>query len=154
MEHPHFPNARSQCRKLEKTELKYARYTNHLRYSLRCLHNNLIPNDLHLKPKLRDPKSRKILDKAIRLLLQNRIREKHYIRKNLQPSIKQTTDNLSDTLTQEHFTKMQEIHSKTYKYELEKTKERQLKTFNTLYRKRKDNQQKEIDEQITTTVGH
>ena len=89
----------SQCRKLEKTELKYARYTNHLRYSLGCLHNSLIPNDLYLKPKLQDPKSRKILDKASRLLLQNRIHENHNIRKDLQSSIKQTTDNLSDTLT-------------------------------------------------------
>ena len=36
---------------LKNTELKYTRYTNHLWYSLRCLHNNLIPNDLCLKPK-------------------------------------------------------------------------------------------------------
>ena len=94
--HPQFPNAEN----LTKTELRYARYTNHLRYSLRCLHNNLIPNDLCLKPKLQDPKSRKILDKASRHLLQNRIHENHYIRKNLQSSIKQATDNLSNTLTQ------------------------------------------------------
>ena len=47
---------------------------------------------------------------------------------------------------------MQEIHSKTYKHELGKSKERQLKKFNTLYQKRKDNQQKEINEQTTTTV--
>ena len=47
---------------------------------------------------------------------------------------------------------MQEIHSKTYKHELEKSKERQLKKFNTLNQKRKDNQQKEINEQTTTTV--
>ena len=59
----------SHCRKLEETELKYARYTNHLRYSLRYFHNNLIPNDLYLKPKLPDPKSHKILDKASRFLL-------------------------------------------------------------------------------------
>ena len=47
---------------------------------------------------------------------------------------------------------MQEIHSKTYKHEVEKTKERQLKKFNTLYQKRKGNQQKEINEQTTTTT--
>ena len=82
----------SQCRKLEKTELKYARYTNHLRYSLRCLHNNLIPNDFYLKPKLQDPKSHKMLDKASRPLLQNRNHENHYIRKTYShPSNKQQT---------------------------------------------------------------
>ena len=74
------------------------------------------------------------------------------MRKNLQSSIIQTTDNLSDTLTQEHFTQMQEIHSKTYKHELGKRKESQLKKFNTLYQKRRDNQQKEINEQTTTTI--
>ena len=31
-----------------KKEFKYVRYTNHLRYSLRCLHSNLIPDDLSL----------------------------------------------------------------------------------------------------------
>ena len=142
----------SQWRELERSELKCARYTNHLRYSLRSLHNNLITNDLYLKPKLQDPKSRKILDKSSRLLLQTRIHENHYIRKNLQSSVKQTTDNLSDTLTEEHFTHMQEIHSKTYKHELEKTKELQLKKCNTLYQKRKDNQQKEINKQTATTI--
>ena len=47
---------------------------------------------------------------------------------------------------------MQELHSKTYKHELRKTKERQLKKSNTLYRKKEDNQQKAIDEQTTTTI--
>ena len=139
----------SKCRKLEKTKLKYARYTNHLRYSLKCLHNNLFPNDLYLTPKLQDPKSRKILDNASQRLLQNRIHENHYMRKNLQSSIKQTTDNLSDTLTQEHFTQMQEIHSKTYKHELEKIKERQLKKFNSIS-KEKRQPTKKINEQTTT----
>ena len=55
-------------------------------------------------------------------MLQNRIYENPYITKDLQSSIKQTTDNLSDTLTQEHFTQMQEIHSKTYKHGVEKKK--------------------------------
>ena len=104
----------------------------------------LKPNDLYLKPKLQHPKSGKILDKASRLLLQNRIHENHYIKKNLQSSFKQITDNLSDTLTQEHFTQMQEIHSKTYKHELEKTKERQLKKFNTLYQRENTTNKKEL----------
>ena len=74
------------------------------------------------KPKLQDPKSCKILDKISQLLLENRIYEYHYIRKNLESSIKQTTHNLSGTLTEEYFTQMRDIHSKTYKHELEKNK--------------------------------
>ena len=71
-----------KCREVEKTQLKHARYTKHLRFSLRCLHNNLIPNDLYLTPKMQDPKSGKILDKTSRLLLQNRINENHNIRED------------------------------------------------------------------------
>ena len=48
------------------------------------------------KQNYKTPKMRKILDKASRLLLQNRIHENYYIRKILQSSIKQTTDSLSD----------------------------------------------------------
>ena len=70
------------------------------------------------------------------------------------PTIIDQTNNRQSvrTLTQEHFTQMQKIHSKTYKFELEKTKERQLKKFNALYQKKKDNQLKEINEQTTTTI--
>ena len=42
-------------------------------------------------------------------------------------SIRQIADSLSDTLTQEHFTQMQEIQSKTYKHG--KTRVPQLKKF-------------------------
>ena len=122
----------SKCRQLEKTQLKLSRYTNHLRFSLRCLHNNLIPNDLYLKPKMQDPKSRKILDKASRLLLQNRIHENHNIRKTLQSSIEKTKWELSNTLNQEHLSYIQKIHNSTYQKELAKAKERQLKKFTKL----------------------
>ena len=40
-----------------KTELKYARYTNHLQYSLRCLHNNWFPNDLYLNQNCKTQKA-------------------------------------------------------------------------------------------------
>ena len=126
----------SKCRQVEKTQLKHARYTNHLRFSLRCLHNNLIPNDLYLKPKMQDPKSRKILDKASRLLLQNRIHENHNIRKTLQSSIQKTKWELSNTLNQEHLSYMQKIHNSTYQKELAKAKERQLKKFTKLHVKK------------------
>ena len=33
-----------KVRRLERTEVKYANYTNHVRFSLRYLHNYLLPN--------------------------------------------------------------------------------------------------------------
>ena len=141
-------SALSKCRQLEKTQLKSARYTNHLRFSLRCLHNNLIPNDLYLKPKMEDPKSRKILDKASHLLLQNRIHENQNIRKTLQSSIEKTKWDLSNALNQEHLSYMQKIHNSTYQKELAKAKERQLKIFTKLHVKRNlPNKQKHVTQQ-------
>ena len=136
MEHPHFSNAENS--NMQDTPI---------------IIFSQMPSQ-QLNPKWPLPQAKTTRPKASRLLLQNRNPWKSLHRKNLQSSIKQTTDNLSDTLTQEHFTQMQEIHSKTYKHELGKTKERQLKKFNTLYQKKKDNQQKEINEQTITTIDN
>ena len=96
----------------------------------------LIPNDLYLKPKMQDPKSHKILYKASRLLLQNRIHENHNIRKTLQSSIEKTKWDLSNTLNQEHLSYMQKIHNSTYQKELAKAKKRPLKKFTKLHVKK------------------
>ena len=81
-------------------------------------------------------KSCKILDKASRLLLQNRIHENHNIRKTLQSSTEKTKWDLSNTLNQEHLSYMQKIHNSTYQKELVKAKEHQLKKFTKLYVKK------------------
>ena len=38
----------TKTRKLEKTMMKYSSDTNHLRFFLRCDHNNILPKDLQL----------------------------------------------------------------------------------------------------------
>ena len=48
----------SEARHLERTRIKYAKYTNHLRFSLRCHHNNLIPKDLRLKSRIKTSRSK------------------------------------------------------------------------------------------------
>ena len=35
----------AKIRKLEKTVIKYSSYTNHLRFSLRCHHNKILPKE-------------------------------------------------------------------------------------------------------------
>lgn len=59
----------ADVRRLERTNLKYGNYTNHLRFCLRCLHNNTLPKDLQLKCKVKTSRSREILRKAGKLLL-------------------------------------------------------------------------------------
>ena len=43
----------AKIRELEKTMIKYSRYTNHLRFSLRCDQDKVLPKDLQLKSRIK-----------------------------------------------------------------------------------------------------
>ena len=111
-----------KCRTLEKTRLKYARYTNHLRFSLRCHHNNLIPNDLYLKSKLKTPKSKQILERASHQLLQERIHINHNRRNRIKTSLDKQTDHIQSILQPEHYNQLVTYHNNTYENETRKVK--------------------------------
>ena len=59
----------AKIRKLEKTMIKYSSYTNHLRFSLRCHHNKILPKDLQLQSRIKTERSKIILQRAGKLLL-------------------------------------------------------------------------------------
>ena len=59
----------AKIQKLEKTMIKYSSYTNHLRFSLCCHHNKVLPKDLQLKSRIRTERSKIILQRAGKLLL-------------------------------------------------------------------------------------
>ena len=91
----------AKIRKLEKTKIKYSSYTNHLRFSLRCHHNKILPKDLQLKSRIKTERSKIILQRAGKLLLQERIHINHVIRDTLDVklfSIKCTLISFSITL--------------------------------------------------------
>ena len=58
----------------EKFENKMADFSNHRRFSLRCLSEDLIPVSVRLKSNVKTPKGRQIIKKAERALLNERIR--------------------------------------------------------------------------------
>ena len=74
--------------KLEKTMIKYLLFTNHLRFSLRCHNNNILPRDLQLKRRIKTNQSKKVLQWMGKLFLQERIYINHVIRDKLKNSIK------------------------------------------------------------------
>ena len=76
----------AKIRKLEKTMNKYPTYTNHLRFSLRCHHNKILPKELQLKSRIKTERS-KILLQYNNLLLQEQIHISHAIRYRLKNSI-------------------------------------------------------------------
>ena len=129
-----------KCRTLEKTRLKYTRYTNHLRFSLHCHHNNLIPNDLYLKSKLKTPKSKQILERASHQLLQERIHINHNRKNRIKTSLDKQTDHIQSILQPEHYNQLVTYHNNTYENETKKVKNRHLKKFNNLLKKHQDQQ--------------
>ena len=66
---------------------KYSSYTNHLRFSLRCHHNKVLPKDRQLKSRIKTERSKIILQRAGKLLLQEQIHINHIIRDRLKSSI-------------------------------------------------------------------
>ena len=58
---------------------KYARH-NHLRFSLHCHNNKILPKDLQLKSRIKTERSKIILQRAGKLMLQERIHISHIIR--------------------------------------------------------------------------
>ena len=79
----------AKIRKLEKTMFKYSSYTNHLRFSLLCYHNKILPKDLQLKSRIKTERSKIILQRAGKLLLQERIHINHVLRDKLKNCIEQ-----------------------------------------------------------------
>ena len=138
----------SEARHLERTRIKYAKYTNHLRFSLRCHHNNLIPKDLRLKSRIKTIRSRQILDRASRQLLQERININHNRRNRLKISIDHQTQHLKSTLHPQHFEDLHSLHNKTYSREMAATKERHLKKHTTLSTQYQQKQVAELQNQI------
>ena len=62
-------------RRFESTTKAKGRHLSHLRFYLQCKHKEVTPKGIKLKLQLKDPKSRKIVEKAQKALLNVRISE-------------------------------------------------------------------------------
>ena len=123
--------------KLEKTMIKYLSYTNHLRFSLHCHHNKILPKDLQLKSRIKIERSKIILQCAGKLLLQERICVNHVIRDKLKNSIEQLKGKILESITPEEFHLVEKIHENSYKKSFELTKKRHTRKSNELISKNK-----------------
>ena len=126
-----------KTRKLEKTMIKYSSYTNHLRFSLRCHHNKILPKDLQLKSKIKTEQSKIILQRFSKLLLQERKHINGVIRDRLKHSIEQLKGKILESLTPKESHLVEKIHENSYKESFELTKKRYKRKFNELISKNK-----------------
>ena len=127
----------AKIRKLEKTMIKYSSYTNHLRFSRRCHHNKILPKDLQLQSRIKTERSKIILQRAGKLLLQEWIHINHAIRDRLKDSIEQSKSKILESITPEEFHLVEKIHENSYKKSFELTKKRYIRKFNELINKNK-----------------
>ena len=89
----------AKIRKLEKTMIKYSSYTNHLWFSLCCHHKKILPKDLQLKSRIKTEQSKILLQRAGKLLLQERIHINHVIHYRLKNSIEQLKGKILESIT-------------------------------------------------------
>ena len=77
-----------KARDLEKCEKSLARHRNHLVFSLRCKDENVIPPSLRIKCPVRSENARRIVERARKGLLNERIRENNrsidYLKKTIE----------------------------------------------------------------------
>ena len=117
--------------------IKYSSYTNHLRFSLCCHHNKILPNDLQLQSRIKTEPSKINLQRAGKLLLQERIHINHVIHDRLKNSIEQSKGKILESITPEEFHLVEKIHENSYKKSFESTKKRHIRKFNELINKNK-----------------
>ena len=116
----------AKIRKLEKTMIKYSSYTNHLRLSLCCHHNKILPKDLQLKNRIKTERSKITLQRAGKLLWHERIHINHLIGDRLKNSIEQLKGKI---LTPEEFHLVEKIYENFYQKSFELTKKRHIPEF-------------------------
>ena len=130
----------AKIRKLEKTTIEYLSNTNHLRFSLRCYHNKILPKDHQLKSRKKTEQSKTIYQPAGTLLLQERIHINHVIHDRLKNRIEQLKHKILESITPIVFHFVGKIHEGSYKKSLDLTKKRHIRKFDELISKKNGSQ--------------
>ena len=78
----------------EKLRLWASEYKNHRIFTLRCIHNDLIPVSIILKSTLKSARANKILRKAEKELLQTRVKSINYILGNTSKQLEECRSQL------------------------------------------------------------
>ncbi len=116
-------------RELERTSRKLADHRNHLRFNLRCYHSNTTPRSLWIKPLVKGYKASKILARAQKDLLNERIRQNNFTISILTSEIEDISDKLRDKLSADVYTEVLEFTTHAQLTQHRKSKVRQQNKF-------------------------
>ena len=114
---------------LEKTVRKVANYRNHLRFTIRCYHNNLTPKSLHLSSPIKGYKASRILHRAEKYLINERIRQINSTLRFLNEKVIDIKEELFTTLPSEAYDRIIDFTSHAQLSQREIGKKCQLEKF-------------------------
>ncbi len=116
----------------ERTARKLANYRNHLRFSLRCLHADVIPRSIQLTSNIKGSRAEKIIHNTELMLLSERIRQINFTIKNLNNKKEEILSNLRTQLPRETLDRVTEFTERAQLAEHVKGKTRQVAKFGRL----------------------
>ena len=128
--------ARRLLREWERLWLRSSDYRNHRIFSLRCIHNELVPVSIKLKSTLDTPKARQIIRKAEKDLLQARVKAINNILDQVDREIQQCKAKLASIISVERLEECQGFINKVSELRFNKVKQRQINKLNHLVAKK------------------
>ena len=131
--------ARRLLREWERLRLRSSDYKNHRIFSLRCIHEELIPVSIKLKSTLDTPKARQIIRKAEKDLLQARVKAINNILDQVDREIQDCRAKLASIISQERLEQCQGFINKESELRFNKVKQRQINKLNNLVSKKEGN---------------
>ena len=116
----------------EKLRLRASEYKNHRIFTLRCIHNDLIPVSIKLKSTIKSARANKILRKAEKELLQTRVKSINYILDNTSKQLGECRSQLASIISAQRLRQCQDFVDKVGESRFNKVKQRQLNKYNLL----------------------
>ena len=131
--------ARRLFREWERLRLRSSDYRNHRIFSLRCIHNELIPVSIKLKSTLDTPKARQIIRKAEKDLLQAQVKAINNTLDQVDREIQECKAKLASIISAERLEECQGFINKVSELRFNKVKQRQINKLNHLVSKKEGN---------------
>ena len=106
----------------ERLQFRQYNYKNHRIFTLRCLHNELVPVSIKLKTPLRTKRARKIITSAEKQLLQARLKSINSLLDNNAKQIDLSSSQIASILPTPSYRKCQEFVEKVKELRFKKLK--------------------------------
>ena len=116
----------------ERLEIKDRDYSNHLRFSLRCLSKDVIPVSVWFKTTVNSTRAREIIHKAERQLLQDRVKGMNGILQENRIKLDICRSRLSSIVTRTTMCMCTEFINKVRESRFIKVRDRQVNKFSRL----------------------